>query len=167
MVVEHVGRRLADVKRARRVGVAASVSPADVDVDLLAGHDHLAARERMARIRLRPRQHRQRNPGIFAAGLRHQADYFAVNVEPGHARPDRVLRRLQPSAFNSCRMKAMPSQRLSIGKVRKSSAQVTTRHMACSLGVSNMMNLSWSACTAMPLVAGHCFGLCACYHSRV
>jgi hypothetical protein len=64
-------------------------------------------------------------------------------------------------------MKAMPSRRVSMGKMRMSSAQVTKRQMTCSLGVSKRMKRSWSTCTAMPLVAGHCRGLCAWYYSQL
>ena len=64
-------------------------------------------------------------------------------------------------------MNPMPSRRFPIGKMRVSSAQVTNRHIRASLGVSNKMNRSESARTAMPLVGGHSFGLWAWYHSHV
>ena len=52
MIIEHVLRRLAHVKRAPAVGMIAVVDAADVDVDLLTGPDRLAARQRMAAVGL-------------------------------------------------------------------------------------------------------------------
>ena len=58
MVVEHIGGRFADVKRARGIGVVAPVNPADIDIDLLAVLNLFAARQRVPGIGLQTGQHR-------------------------------------------------------------------------------------------------------------
>jgi hypothetical protein len=68
---------------------------------------------------------------------------------------------IQPEAFSSSMMKPMPSRRSARGKMRMSRAQLTWRTSGASLGVSKWMKSSRSTWTAMPLVAGHAFGLWA------